>query len=455
MSSTASTKWVFQTVVISPGAWYEFEGYVFQNDPLVEAAWLRVSWYESSDASGSAISTDDSTAQLEQPEPGFRYLTTGPVLAPAEADSANARIMLRPVSADEAVICIDDVSFSVTSALPVATATPTPTATSPRPTTTPTRTPTHEPTAPAPATPLATPRTSEAPTATPDPVASATSTPRPAAASPGPSNGLLVNGGFEDVADGELAGWSHYGGLLSQVADPVHGGRFAGALFSSSASTKWAYQTVPVAATQWYEMDAFIYHDHAGVETAWLRVSWYVSGDGSGSALESVDSLTALDGPEAGYRRLSTGPVQAPPGVSSARARIMLRPRSRLSALIYMDEVSFRAVSAPEAPAGDVEVPPDGDGDVGYAPPRRSSSGGGVTSEVLGASARRRQPLPQQPTPVIRRHALLAPEGEANARRGGETDRDWLWVLVAGVSAACASATAAYWRGWSSPADSS
>lgn len=442
-SATASTKWVFQTVAVQPGEWYEFDGYVLQNDPAVDAAWLRISWYASDDGSGSALSMTDSLEELTQPEPAFAHLTTGPVRAPADAHSANARIMLRPLSDAEAVICIDDVTFVRTvtppTAAPTASATPsaTRTATSPRPTVTPARQPTALPVATA----IVSPRALDTPTRTPALVTSTTPTPPLSAGDlPRSANGLLVNGGFEESSEGEPAGWSHYGGLLSQVDEPVHDGRFAGAVFSSSASTKWAYQTVAVTPLRWHEMAAFVYYDHPGVEAVWLRVSWYTSGDGGGSAVESVDSLSAFDAPAAGYRELRTGPVQAPPGVHSARTRVMLRPRSELSALIYIDDVSFRVVDAPDAAAGEPVGPGDSTAGAGGADGR---SPGRVVSEVLGVVSR----STPQPTPVVRRDALFAPA--ENASPGdGEADRKWLWVIAAGLLAAGASGTAAYWRGW-------
>jgi hypothetical protein len=196
-------------------------------------------------------------------------------------------------------------------------------------------------------------------------------------------------------------------------------------------------------------MSAFVSHDHPGVEAAWLRVSWYESVDGSGSALASVDSLSALDAREPGYRELRTGPVQAPPGVHTARVRIMLRPRSELSALIHIDDVSFGIVGAPESLPNVTDPVANGDGPSGGGAGDGASSAGssadGVVSEVLGVVATRAP----QPTPVIRRNgdALLVPN-ESVSPGDTDADRKWLWVIAAGLLAAGASATAAYWRGW-------
>jgi hypothetical protein len=258
---------------------------------------------------------------------------------------------------------------------------------------------------------------------------------------------LLANAGFEQTSHGEVTGWQHHGGLLSQVAEPVRGGSFAGALFSSTSSTKWAYQTVSVTPLQWYDLTAFVCHDHPGVESAWLRISWYESPDASGSAIDTVDSLASLDAPSPDYHELRTGPVQAPPGVHAAAVRIMLRPRSDLSSLIYIDDVSFDSVTPPAAPADetvDVDPPPGPPGgDEGPAQGRASNPA--PVSEVLGAVAMRAP----QPTPMVVRHpdALLVPEHSVSSG-DAFADRKWLWVIAAGLLAAGASATAAYWRSW-------
>ena len=106
----------------------------------------------------------------------------------------------------------------------------------------------------------------------------------PTATSNGPvivpmaSSGLLVNGGFEAADEDRPIGWRSQGGLLAQVSQPVHSGAFAAAFLSSTASTKWAFQTVPVSPSAWYQLDAFVYQDDLGVAAAFLRISWYASG---------------------------------------------------------------------------------------------------------------------------------------------------------------------------------
>lgn len=115
-SATGSTKWLHQSVLVDAGAWYDFSAWVVHDDNGVAAAWLRISWYSSADASGTAITTSDSTTVLNAPSPGWRHLATGSVLAPAGARSARLRIMLAPASAAPAAIRVDDASFAPTDA---------------------------------------------------------------------------------------------------------------------------------------------------------------------------------------------------------------------------------------------------------------------------------------------------------------------------------------------------
>ncbi len=276
-SVTSSTKWLYQTVPVEPAGWYEMSAYVYDDDPAVDAAWLRISWYESQDGSGSALWTVDSTNALSTRQAAYRLLATGAVQAPPNANSANARVLLRPVSAAPATICVDDASLIGAAPLPTATPTDTPRATAPE-------TPTATPSQPARGVPSSTAtRTPTGLRATPVRTVTSlpTTTARPHGRQPTPSptppatpsNGLLVNGGFESG----LASWRTYGGALSQVASPVLRGQYAGAFSSVSGSTSWAYQTVAVEPSGWYELSGYIYQDDANVEAAFLRVSWYVS----------------------------------------------------------------------------------------------------------------------------------------------------------------------------------
>ncbi len=486
-SSTASTKWFYQTVAVTPTAWYEMESYVYQDDPWVETVLLRISWYSSPDGSGSAVATVDSIAQLSDPEPAYRYLTTGPVQAPPGAHSARVRILLRPVSEVNALIYADDVSLLPASQPPTptwtATSTPPPAASAtstpsppptptPAPTTTPAATPSPAPqaTAPVTATPQpgtqptasATPVPSPSPSASPAPSSTPSPAPPPSPASPPapgpaepvssptPSHGLLVNGGFEAADEGMPIAWDKYGGVLSLVEEPVRTGRFAAALYSSTGSTKWLFQTVPVTPTAWYELEGYVYQGDPWVEAALLRISWYTASDGSGSALATADSTEKLVGPEPGYRYLTTGPVQAPPRAHSAKARILLRPVSETSALIYVDDVSFLPAAQPPLPAAPAAQAPVSDSG-SAASARRASTAAGSSSASQVASAvvdHAAAPTPQA-TPVIRRgrSALVVPAEELSSPGATSSQPWWTWLLAGAVLAGGAAGWGAWWGG--------
>jgi hypothetical protein len=128
-SQTSSTKWAYQIVAVQGGSAYLLSAYALTVDPAVTAAYLRLSWYASPDGSGQAIDSADSTEHLTDDSPEFRFLTTGAVVAPAEAASAKARLMLDPAGETPGTVYFDAVTFEET-ALPEPT--PSPTAT-PRP----------------------------------------------------------------------------------------------------------------------------------------------------------------------------------------------------------------------------------------------------------------------------------------------------------------------------------
>jgi hypothetical protein len=121
-SATAATKWAYQPVIVEPGRWYGFQGFVLKNGPPESTVLLRISWYSTADASGSSLAGSDSPEVLSGGDPSFRYLSTGSVEAPAEARSARARVMLVPASAAPEGIYMDDFVFQETlPATPAAT----------------------------------------------------------------------------------------------------------------------------------------------------------------------------------------------------------------------------------------------------------------------------------------------------------------------------------------------
>jgi hypothetical protein len=121
---------------------------------------------------------------------------------------------------------------------------------------------------------------------------------------------------------------------------------------------KWIYQPVRVDPGATYSFDAWIWQDDANVAEAFLRISWYASGDASGESVDTADSTGRLDAPSASFRQLTTGPVTAPADAHSAKLRIVLVPRSAARAAIVVDDVSFvpaAALAPAPAAAGAVE----------------------------------------------------------------------------------------------------
>ena len=249
---------------------------------------------------------------------------------------------------------------------PTYTATPTFTPTPTTPTATPTKTPhptsTPKPGGSATSIPSSTP-TSKAPTPVP------TQSPAPSTGGSGPpgvpssgssgggsgynqpgeppvqdvSGGLLLNGSFEATDGSVPSSWAKYGGTIFSTPNS-HGGSYAVSHLSQTDSTKWIYQVVPVTAGNWYEFSAWALRE-SGDGEAFLRLSFYQSGDGSGSTFSQADSTTTTT--SATWTLLSTGPVQAPIGAQSVRARLMIRPAGLFSAAF--DDASLFAIDAPAA----------------------------------------------------------------------------------------------------------
>ncbi|HYM16866.1 MAG TPA: lamin tail domain-containing protein [Dehalococcoidia bacterium] len=110
-SETDGTKWLYQAVTVEPGAAYEFSAWLLVDDSAVDSVLLRVSWYASSDATGSAMDSVDSTAVLRDALPDYRPLSTDSITAPPDASSARLRVVLTPKSSATAAILIDDAAW--------------------------------------------------------------------------------------------------------------------------------------------------------------------------------------------------------------------------------------------------------------------------------------------------------------------------------------------------------
>ena len=333
-SETTATKWAYQTVQVDGGEFYQATAFARYTDADVKAVFVRVSWYASADSGGQALSSVDSETMLNSVSPAFHALTTGAVAAPADARSARVRLMLRPVSGAQARAYFDDVAFAQANPPPP---TPVPTATATLP-----------------------------PGATADPN---TATPTPTPTAEPRLFPVLTNGSFEDVReDGTPYAWRKVGGEIA-ATDTAHvDGDLALQFVSRTASTKWAYQVVTAEAGRAYEFAGFSAAG-TGAPQAFLRVSWYTSADGTGSLIASEDSPSTSSA-TATFQHLSTGAIEAPADAHSAKLRLMLRPASAATAVVYFDSLSFGDTAAVPGDSRPATSPaPNADRGLGSPPP--------------------------------------------------------------------------------------
>lgn len=334
-SGSLSTKAFYQTVAVSAGQSYTLAGYVVKNDPQLASLSLSISWYASEDGTGAALASQSSPSALTDDQPEYRPLNIE-ATAPQGTRSARVRVVLEPASNNEAVAYVDDLSFTAILPTPTPTATPTHT---PLPTATPTL----------PASPTSTP--------TPAPIPAATAMPAPTAT---PQGDILVNGGFEQAANGTPNGWQVYDGSLSQSTAVVRSGAFAAAFSSASPAAKWFYQTAAVSPGWSYVFSGYAVKDDANLVSLYLEITWHASSDGTGVALAVNTSSQSLTSDAPGYRFLSTGGIAAPSGAHSARVKAVMVPASATGAAAYWDDLSMIKVSAPapNAPFYFEELPP-------------------------------------------------------------------------------------------------
>ena len=121
MSESESTKWLTQTVVVEPGAWYGGRA-LLKLLGEASAGWLRVAWYASTDGEGTQIAVADSN--LVTAIEAVTSVQLAAVQAPSVAHTARVRLMLRPAGGDFAALQADNVRFERTAApapTPVAT----------------------------------------------------------------------------------------------------------------------------------------------------------------------------------------------------------------------------------------------------------------------------------------------------------------------------------------------
>jgi len=362
---------------VQPGAYYSVRA-CFATTP--QSVTLRLAFY---DASGDLLVSNLSPGLAD----GAGCYRSSPAYAPCAAASASYGATSQPPATPTSLALVLESAPSGSCAAPTPTHTPTPT---------PTPTPVPPPSAP--------PRSSGPTLPPPSP---------PTTAPEASAFAALVNGGFEEArSDGTPYGWSKFGGTLGRTKSHRNGGSYSAFLESTTSSTKWAYQTVLVQEGRFYELSAYVLKDDPAVAAAWLRLSWYASEDGSGSAIGQHDSTTELTDDVAQFRLLTTGPVQAPAGARSVRVRLMLRPRSEARATVYFDDVSF-ALSSPPAPT------PAGSGPSGGGPPSAPASPppAGLTPSVprgtTSASSTGTAPPPsgqRPPASAAREEASPGPE---------------------------------------------
>ncbi len=240
--------------------------------------------------------------------------------------------------------------------------------------------------------------------------------------------GFLSNGNFEDVEDERPVGWSKVGGTMA-VSTGSFRGDYAASLASSTSSTKWIYQVVPVDPGAWYGASAQARVEGPG--DAFLRLSWYESQDGSGTALSQDDSNATSSG---GWAGISSGALQAPPDAHSVRVRLTLAPNGPVTA--FFDDALFVEVSEPP-PTPTSTVRPD-------ATPAAS----GVTLATATPGGSRVSPKPTQsvvPGPDRVGGSAAAPTGVNSGLRLSEflsdpeqpgRDSPFEWVEIVNVSAA-------------------
>jgi hypothetical protein len=369
-----------QSAPAVPGATYQFTVFVASGTGSVTAT-ATIQFLDDGFATAGGPSTASAAAGG-----AFASLSVGAVAPPG---AAFVEVLIELSGPQSAVLYVDDAALEET--LPPPTATPTPEATatptdvptatstpasSPSPTDTPvptvlstaspsatgtaaptatgaaspatrTATPTRTPTAEKTATPTRTPTPPKAPTAAKTSAPASGQAPPTAAHTPQHSGfgGLVSNGDFENEDAGRPEGWSKFGGTMA-VSGSAHGGARAATLESDTTSTKWLYQAVALDGGHWYVADGFARVQGSG--EAFIRLSWYASGDGSGTAIDQADS-DIVSG--ANWTPIRTGAVQSPPGAHSARVRLMLRPGGAESVTASFDDIELLETSEPASSA--------------------------------------------------------------------------------------------------------
>ena len=410
-SAQPTTQFAYQVINVQPSSNYELSGWVAAPSSGVSRVFLRVSWF---DAGGSLVLGADSP-WLAQPDSNFRPLTTGAMVSPAAARQARTSLL---VQADSPfTVNLDDFTFSGPSYVP-------PPDTPPPPTSPPQITP-----VPTPPPPGKTPGPLPTPTRTPRPGASPKAT-TPATGTAEPDAfPQLVNGGFEDLrGDGTPYGWHKQGGEIGTVTDHRAEGLRGLVLTSDTTSTKWAYETVSAQPGAYYEASVQALAG-PGSESAFLRLSWYASADGSGQAIASIDSLYSVQPTAGAFRRLTTGPVQASADTNSVKLRLMLRPVSGEPVSAYFDDAQL----APTEPAAGETVRLAG----------RAVDSGSEDASLADVAAPDGL-APGRATPAALANAKPPRSGAEAAESAGPSGDDWAILLAIGITLAAIALTAGH-----------
>jgi len=381
---------------VDASADYEFRGYAARGEGDPESSLrLRVQWLNQDNCPGQDLWTTDSpVVGLDEGEHWYELAVSA-----RSPNTARWAYLTVEVQESGATVYLDDFAVSGPAV----------------PTETPTPEPSPDPSPSVSPTPTAGPHGTPVPTATahhgtPSP----STTPRvsPTASSwqrtPVPAGAGLRNGGFEaGDSDGLPSFWRKWGGELARTSTVHFEGQFAASFSSETDSTKWAYQIVTVEAGKAYVLSAYALKDDPAVAAAYLRVSWYASSDGSGQAIDIVDSTERLtdDAPE--FRFLTTGAVVAPAEAASAKARLMLDPASEAPGAVYFDVVTFEETAPPEPVLSPTATPlPDDEGET-FTPSSPSAdesnlAPGNVSTPAGSATRPRLSPTPvRNTTPAV------------------------------------------------------
>jgi hypothetical protein len=393
---------------------YELKAYVVWKDSDLLGLSVGVLWLDEQGSEAGYV--DAVTACAVEGDEPYRCLTTGAQVSPARARFAKVKVIVFPATESGATVYLDDFSFSGPAA-PSPTPSPTPPATETPP-------PTASP-SPSPG-PIASPTPS--PVASPSPTAVPTATEAPSTATPSPPTPMpsagLANAGFEEAdGGGRPLAWRKYGGELRRSAVAKQEGRFAAAFTSRTTSTKWAFQTVAVEGGEAYVLSGYALKNDANVQGAYLRLSWYAIPDGSGRAIDSVDSTTRLTDDSPGFRFLTTGPVLAPSEAASAKVRLMLDPLSEAEGKVYFDDISFEETIMPPPTQTAVPSPPSAVTQTPLSPPSDAGQGLALSTVTPTPLAGEFQP-PSSPTALNSPPTVLGDSGATTSGRDGFSQSD-------------------------------